>query len=272
MSAQNPQIAVFFLHPGCNMVCTFCVTENAFSAMRFHQAVRLLDFVKGRGVDTVVLGGGEPFTWRHSLLALTREAKARRLFVQVGTNGTLLPDDFERIESIDRYVLPLDAADEAAHNHLRRFKNGHHGLILDRLQKLRVAGKSVTISTVVTAQNIHTLPAVADFLDAYWRSGGQLHAWHLYKFIAQGRGGRKNASSLDVSEDEYHAACADVKRRDLGFQVYKRKDMFHSKTVDFFWYQGDTIQIGSEVWSHNVAGGIPISGHLLPAVANALDS
>ncbi|MBI5091616.1 MAG: radical SAM protein [Candidatus Hydrogenedentes bacterium] len=273
MNSNMPPIAVLFLHPGCNMTCTFCVTENSFSAMRFDQALRLLDLLRTHRVDTVVLGGGEPFTWRHSLIELTREAKARRFFVQVGTNGTMLPENFENIPSIDRYVLPLDAADASTHNELRHYQDRHHSVILERMARLRTARKSVTISTVVTAQNIGALPAIADLLAQYSQSGGQLHAWHLYKFIPQGRGGRKNAGSLDICEDAYQTACAEVKQRNPGLLVYKRRDMFHSRTVDFYWYHREAIQIGSEVWSRpqpQVAA--YSSGQSLPAAADAFTS
>ena len=46
----------------------------------------------------------------------------------------------------------------------------------------------------------------------------------------------------------YDVACAQVKAMNLGFTIYKRKDMRHSKTVDFFWYEGEQIKVGSEVW------------------------
>ena len=37
-----------------------------------------------------------------------------------------------------------------------------------------------------------------------------------------------------------------MKGRDLGFIVYKRRDMFHSRSVDFFWYEGDSIRVKSK--------------------------
>jgi hypothetical protein len=39
-----------------------------------------------------------------------------------------------------------------------------------------------------------------------------------------------------------------MKAMDLGFTIFKRRDMRHSRTVDFFWYVGDRLVVGSEVW------------------------
>ena len=154
--------------------------------------------------------------------------------VQVGTNGIDLPEGFEYLDSIDRYVLPLESMDATVHDGLRIFPRSHHAIILDRLTRLREAGKSVTVSTVVTRQNIGGLDDVGRFLEAYRLAGAPLHAWHLYKFLPQGRGGLPNADRLCVDDAEYHRACDAVKQTGLGFHVYKRSDMYRSRSVGFF--------------------------------------
>ena len=168
--------------------------------------------------------------------------------MQVGTNGISMPEDPAGVDVIDRYVLPLDAAEAAIHNQSRRYGAGHHALVLGRLETLREAGKSVTVSTVVTTRNSSHLEGIADLLHDYTARGGRLHAWHLYKFIPEGRGGAAHADELDIAEAAYDAACARVKPRCTGFRVYKRKDMRHSRSVDFFWMEDGALRTGSEVW------------------------
>jgi MoaA/NifB/PqqE/SkfB family radical SAM enzyme len=238
------------------MTCSFCVTENGMDTMRYDQAAQLLDDLKQRGIDNIVLGGGEPFAWPHDTVALAATAKSHGFFVQIGTNGIAMPESYPSLACFDRYVLPLDSVDASVHNALRHHGPGHHALILDRLKALLSARKSVTVSTVVTSQNVHGLPELAELLANYQQRGGQLHGWHLYKFIPEGRGGRDNASWLDISPQVYDAACADVKRRALGLTVFKRKDMMHSKTVDFFWFEGGVLCAGSEVWGRRASPGL----------------
>jgi MoaA/NifB/PqqE/SkfB family radical SAM enzyme len=243
---KSKEIGVVFLQPGCNMQCAFCITDNRFSTMTMSQAVSMLDHLWTRGIHNVVLGGGEPFAWEPGVLKLAAEAKARGFYVQIGTNGVALPKGFSVHPTVDRYVLPLESVDPFFHNTMRLHAGGHHQIILDRLEKLRADGKPVTVSTVVSSPSAAELPRLADFLSDYVVQGGRLHAWHLYRFIPSGRGGSRHERDLFIEEDAYDDACAAVKAQQPIFTLFKRKDMRHSKTVDFFWYEGNTICAGSE--------------------------
>lgn len=258
MTSVRRRIAVIMLLPGCNMSCRFCVTGTAVSSMTEGQAHDLLSRLDSQGFDNIVLGGGEPFLWGPGVLALSQRAKHMGFFVQAGTNGIALPRDFAHVPCIDRYVLPLESMDPAVHDGMRPFARGrqgsHHTLILDRLETLRQAGKSVTVSTLVTAENLDALFPIAEWLAAYQRAGAPLHAWHLYKFIPEGRGGSRSADRFSVDDDAYHAAADAVKCAFPELCVYKRPDMYHSRDVDFFWHEGDTLRIGSQVWGRQAVG------------------
>jgi MoaA/NifB/PqqE/SkfB family radical SAM enzyme len=236
MEYSHYKVAVLFLHPNCNMSCSFCITEDNFDVMTPQQASELLTTLKDERFESVVFGGGEPFLWP-DLIALTKEAKQKGFLVQVGTNGVEMPKDFATIPTIDRYVLPIESMDSNTHNEMRFYKHKHHGIITDRLCALKNAGKTVTISTIVTKINIHELNALALLLEMLNRPQAFIHAWHLYQFIPKGRGGSKNAADLLVSEEEYEKALGYVKSTKLSFPVFKRKDMYHSQSVDFFWFQ-----------------------------------
>ena len=227
------ETAVVMLTAACEMSCSFCVTEP-FPAMDFGEALVLLEGLRAKGVRRVVFGGGEPFAWSYSTVALTKWAKAMDFHVQVGTHGIHLPKGFEHLDSVDRYVLPLESMDADVHDGIRIYGRSHHAIILDRLGKLREARKSVTVSTVVTRKNIGGLGEIGHFLKAYHRGGAPLHAWHLYRFLPLGRGGGPHADQLSVDELEYHQACDAVKAQELGFTIYKRPDMYRSRSVAFF--------------------------------------
>ena len=232
---SKTSIAVIMLDPRCNMQCRFCITENAIESVGYSHALTLLDWLALRGFDNAVLGGGEPFMWRGNVLKLALAAKKMGWLVQVGTNGTLLPDGFEHIPQIDRFVLPIESTDPNVNDNLRLYHHSHHTIILDRLAKMKAAGKQVTLSTIVTAQNIGGLKTLADFLKSYASGGGLIHAWHLYQFIPEGRGGGLYPSEFLVHEKKYDGACAIIKKSGLPFPVFKRKDMYHSASADFFW-------------------------------------
>ncbi|MEI7999258.1 MAG: radical SAM protein [Candidatus Omnitrophota bacterium] len=239
-------VAVIFLHPACNMSCSFCITEDIFDAMTQEQALELLQTLKKENFKSIVFGGGEPFEWHGKLIELTKEAKRLGFQVQLGTNAVSLPHHYQTIESVDRFVLPLESATSSVHNRMRFYKNKHHQTIVDCLETLRSAKKSVTISTILTQINKDGLEDLAVYLKKLNAPENFIHAWHLYKFIPQGRGGSINAASLMISDEQYSKACESVMRMELPFRIYQRRDMYHSKSVDFFWYQEGRLQQASK--------------------------
>jgi len=239
------RIASLFLLPHCDMSCRFCASEPGFAVMAFEQAADLLRRLREAGIDNVVLGGGEPFLWPHGLRRLTRLARDLGYLVQVCTNGVSLPEGFERWSSIDRYILPLESMDPAVHDRLRSRLGGHHTRVLERIETLAGSGRELTVSTVVTRENLNRLSALAEFLERLRARGVKLHAWHLYRFLPVGRGGEPNAESLRVSHEDFVGACAEVKRSGLGFRVYRRDDMLSSRSVEFFWIADGRVRVGS---------------------------
>lgn len=247
------RIASLFLTPLCDMGCRFCASETDFSAMSFDEATSLLCALRGR-VDGVVLGGGEPFLWPHDLAKLACLASDMGFQVQVCTNGVNMPVGYERIEAIHRYILPLEAMDPGLHDSLRiRAGGGHHRIVMDRIQALARAGREITLSTVVTAENLSELQAIAEWLA--WQSlvGLKIHAWHLYRFLPVGRGGVPHGQDLAVDREAYLLACGAVKSAGLPFQVLRRDDMTRASTVEFCWFEKGRLRLGSNAF-HDLVG------------------
>ncbi len=239
---NGPRIASIFLLPQCEMACRFCASELDFDVMGWEQAVGLLESLRGTSVDNVVLGGGEPLLWPHGVPDLARAASDLGFTVQLCTNGLHLPEGFEGQPLPHRIILPLESMDPARHNRLRVFREDHHALVLRRMETLRDSGKSVTLSTVVTRENLGGLGALAAFLGGEARRGLEVHAWHLYRFLPVGRGGLSHGAELAVDRGAYGEACARMKALDLPFAVYRRDDMLRASTVAYFWSQGGEIR------------------------------
>jgi len=231
------------------MSCAFCASESDFSVMSFEQAADLLRRLRSHSIGNVVFGGGEPFLWPNGLERLSRLARELGFLVQVCTNGVSLPVGFEKMTSVDRYILPLESMNPALHDALRRHRNGHHALVLERIGKLAGSGRELSISTVVTRANADRLNEIADYLADVRASGVAVHAWHLYRFLPVGRGGAVNAERLKVGRADYIRACAEVRRRELGFRVFRRDNMLRSNTVEFYWFENGLLRVGSETLS-----------------------
>lgn len=275
-----PNIAVVFLHGRCAMSCPFCISDEHLGSMTPEQYAALLETISASGFDQVVLGGGEPCEWPFGWRAAAAAAKERGFLVQLGTNGLRLTPGFETFDGVDRYVLPLDGAASHVHNSLRplarppesprhaapawlgapeRSRSGHFEVITDRLEALRAAGRETTVSTVVTSLNQGEIPALAALLNRYTDAGGRVHAWHLYRFLPHGRGGARHRA-LETGDTAYNAAV-DLARRMARVRVFRRPDMRHSATVDFFWYEEGRMARGSMVWAGEENGNAVRTGN-----------
>jgi len=86
--------AVFIRLAGCNLQCPWCDTEYT-QGRRFAHPEVVADYVSSLSLPggLIVITGGEPF--RQNLTALLEHLDDRKHLVQIETNGTLAPSEFQ---------------------------------------------------------------------------------------------------------------------------------------------------------------------------------
>lgn len=240
---MSKRFAVVFLLPDCDIRCKFCVTEENFGVVPPDRARELLLPLKDEGFEGVIFGGGEPTLWPGDLRILAREAQDLGFSVQIGTHAMHLPLGFETWNEVTRWVLPLESTDPVPHNRLRPTTGSHHAVIQQRLGTLGEAGRSVTVSTVVTRENIKGLPALGRWLTDYNDRHGNLHAWHLYRLVERGRMGSLFGRQLQVPLEDYRHALANLKNSSSNtFHIFRREDMPRSREVAFWSYRNGRLR------------------------------
>jgi MoaA/NifB/PqqE/SkfB family radical SAM enzyme len=234
-------VAVIVLHPDCGMSCRFCITDDGVDVMTWEQATQLVDLlVAGGRCRVVTLGGGEPLLWPHGPAELAEYAKSQGLMTQLATAGGDELDGIIGAGVFDRVILPLESAAPASHDDLRRGMASHHGRVMGWLALARERGQAVTVSTVVTSVNESEVPALAAWLHDYDAGTEHVHAWHLYRFAPEGRGGSR-ATDLAVSDATYAAAMDAARGAGLRFPVYRRDPHPTSTRVHFYWSRGGVV-------------------------------
>ncbi len=247
MIVESPQHGVLMLQPRCNMTCSFCVTEDSMGTMTFEVAQGLLRDLKRRNFASAIFGGGEPFFWPYDLKKILQYASELGLRTQVGTNAIKFPADFDQWDFVDRWVIPVDGVTSEVHNKLRSFQNRHLQIVTKTLSQLKDAGRSVTISTVITKNNQQEVMKIGEYLRTLQEGEKKIiHAWHLYKFLPFGRGGKLHQAELEISDELYEQIVREVRQQKLPFQVFKRKDMLLSKTVEFYWIEQGKLMLQSK--------------------------
>ncbi|MBT7318171.1 MAG: radical SAM protein [Planctomycetes bacterium] len=233
-------IAAIFLQPQCDMRCSFCAADENYDRMTRKQAEQLVDELAAKKYESIVLGGGEPMLWPNGTIELAAYVQSRGMIAQINTNGQRLPDGFAQDNRTDRWILPIESNDAQTHNSMRHTPPRHYELVQSRLDDLQQSPKTkVTLSTVVCAENISHLPQLAHEILQRREAGLPLHAWHLYRFIAQGRGGAISSARHAVTDQNY-LTCAREAQGILareGAIAYLRPDMSQSTTVSFHWYE-----------------------------------
>lgn len=234
-NAPAAQVAVVFLTSACDLDCPYCGSDGTIGVFSRREARSLVERLASDGFESVVFGGGEPLRWPHGLRELCAAARSRGLLTQVGTSAAALPPDAAEWREVDRWVLPLESAQAAAHDALRPMAGSHHAKVLAALHAFALGGRSVTVSSVARLGGDEDLAGVGQLLERLRGAGLRLHAWHLYRFQAMGRHGADNAERFRLTDEAWSAAAQGLKRRFPGLPLLLRPDMLHSKQVAFFW-------------------------------------
>lgn len=244
---DHKRVAAFFLLPACDIRCTFCISHNSFDSASEEKARALMGVLAESSIDSVVLGGGEPTLWPGDVNALAGHAQSLDLVTQLNTHGGGLLENLERYSNIDRFILPIESHRPAVHDNLRRGWSGHHAMILELVEALLREQRTISFATVITAENHGDVLGMASWMSELQARGARIHAWHLYNFLPEGRGGAgKLAANLACSRAEFLRACTEAKGADLGFPVYRRDNMLESSTVEFLWFEQGTLCMGGE--------------------------
>jgi MoaA/NifB/PqqE/SkfB family radical SAM enzyme len=167
-----PLAAAYYVTTRCNLDCAYCedfgIQHNTGSVTSLSlQAARGVLGAIRRGVDSLILTGGEPLLYPE-IVPLTAHARKDLKFRRITllSNGLLLPQREELLPLLHRLVISLDSVDAQLWDGIINMPTGTAQTIMDNLilygRRQREFGLRIVVNCVLSPQ---TLPGARNLLD-----------------------------------------------------------------------------------------------------------
>lgn len=200
-----PEIVSMKITSKCNYNCRYCYDSKKHKDLSFKQLKKIFKLFKKKGVEAIVLSGGEPLI-RKDTSKILKELKNNKLRIYLDTHGDFF---FKNKKTITKYVntigLPLDYP---SNKEYYRSKENFENII--KILKFYSKSKKrplIRIGTVVTKENIEHLKEIAKLLTKY-----KIDSWKIYQFIPIGPNGFANKNKLLISHKKFMKECEKVKK------------------------------------------------------------
>ena len=204
---QRPILVFWETTKACGLACRHCrasaILQPPPGELTTAQAARFVDSLAGFGTPRpVLIATGGDVLMRHDLDAMLERARASKVPVALAPSVTPLLTD-ERVAELRRagvkvVSISLDGATAATHDGVRGIE-GHFVETVTALRRLRAAGMTVQVNTVVMRDTVAELPAVARIVK---ESGSSI--WEVFFLIRTGRGSTLGELTPAENEDVCH--------------------------------------------------------------------
>ncbi len=153
----------------CNQRCFYCFNDSGKGSLANEytpaQWLEVLESLQRKGLESIHLTGGEPFTYKYAT-ELLAGAQAINLSTSILSNGFRVeglakqfPQVFSRLSVAQ---ISLDSMDEQTHNARRGYTKAWQDAI-KAIAALRNLSVPLEVSCVVSQGNLVDIKAVADF-------------------------------------------------------------------------------------------------------------
>jgi AdoMet-dependent heme synthase len=165
---ETPLSAVLVLTWRCNFRCRYCyfgTGPQPRDVLDREAALRVIREAADLGIVSIHFGGGEPLLHPH-LPELAAAAHERGMLFSFSTNGSLLSEG--RIQALlaaglSNIQVSLDTAVPAVHDYLTQSTGTFQGVVA-AIRGLKAAGIYVRVRSVITPDNLETVPELIDLL------------------------------------------------------------------------------------------------------------
>jgi MoaA/NifB/PqqE/SkfB family radical SAM enzyme len=153
----------------CNQKCVYCFNDSGYHAkgetLALKTWIEVLSALKGRGLESILITGGEPFIWPKTI-DLFRAAQEMELETSVLSNGLNVPKLVQSHADVLRKLqvaqISLDAMDPELHD-ARRGLKGAWRQATDAIGAFQSLQVPVEVSCTVSDENLDELEGLGEF-------------------------------------------------------------------------------------------------------------
>jgi len=204
---SRPMLVFWESTKACGLACRHCrataVAEPHPNELTTAQAAQLIESLAAFGKPRpVLIATGGDVLMRHDLDELAALARTAKVPLALAPSVTpLLTSDRAaelRRAGVRVASLSLDGGTAATHDGIRGI-DGHFEQTVEAIGRLRRAGLTVQVNTLVMRDTVHELPAIARIVKS---SGASI--WELFFLIRTGRGRDLDELTAQENEDVCH--------------------------------------------------------------------
>lgn len=143
----------------CNHNCLYCGADEVKTEdLNTETVFSFIDEISAMGTKIISFTGGEPFL-RDDIAAILNYCKIKKIYININTNGSLLPDKAQKINWIDRIVLSLDGPRDI-HDTIRG--KGSYNEVMEAVKIARDKSWNIKFTSVLTDMNLDCIESILD--------------------------------------------------------------------------------------------------------------
>lgn len=177
----------------CNYRCAYCqIWQQKKERMTTVQILRLIDELAALGTQRIGITQDEPLL-HEDIGTIVNYCKNKKLFVTLGTNGSLIENKIDEVKNVDVLILSLDGPRNV---HDKNRMPGAYDEAIKAIEIARRHGITVWTTTVLTKHNLQCIDFILDKADEFKFKS----AFHLLYHSPQIAG---NTACLLPSAEDY---------------------------------------------------------------------
>ena len=205
-------IAYIEITRACNLNCSHCLNNSGIAMpdqLKKDEISNLITNLANAGIQEIRFTGGEPLVHKN-VLEFINLAHKEGLYTSVGTNGTLITEEFAKKLAqvgLNRAIVSIDGT-ETAHDNIRG--KGNYCKTAKGIKNLVKNNIDVRVNSVVMKSNIEDIINLAKEMHKNKTS------LFIRRFIESGRG--SSLKNYTLSKQDY-----DYLREQLSYELEKGK-------------------------------------------------